>query len=371
MSALPSANEYVVLSPYLVPKSLRGRKVVNLGDGFILKAIERLIGKFPKDRIFSTWEPLPETARKLLPQAHAILIAGANQLNDCYTVLPGVTLEELRSIRCPIIPIGVGIHGLTEQNQQMTEKTRGILREIHARIPYSSWRCPLTVQYLSKELPEIRHQLLMTGCPVIYDAPLLNGTPFSRREQNVAVTVTERGDFWQREAATLQFVAERFRRARRYLVLHQNFTPPSPFEPLMHRFWPFTRHRERSPSELRRLARALGFEVVIPADADEAIRFYYQVDLHVGSRLHAHLLCLSRAKRSFLVPVDNRVVGIAEAFGFPLCDPNRLGDYLDFEFDKVRAQAQRHFQTMSLFIQQSLSCLQSLMLARMPGDRTV
>ena len=69
---------------------------------------------------------------------------------------------------------------------------------------------------------------------------------------------------------------------------------------------------------LRAYARARGFQPVAPADADACIAFYDDIDVHVGTRLHAHLLFLSRNKRSFLVPVDGRSGGMAEFLGFPL-----------------------------------------------------
>jgi hypothetical protein len=353
--------KYLVVSPYLVPDNLRDSKAVNLGDGFILRAIERLTGKFSKEQVFSSREPIPEAGLKLLQQSRAVLVAGANQLNDRYTVLPGLSVEELRTMPCPIIPIGVGIHGLPEQTSGMSDTTRAILREVHSRISYSSWRCPLTIQYLSRELPDLKHQFLMTGCPVIYDDPLLSGSPFSKREGVIAVTTTERGDFWQREVLMLQFVAKRFPHAKRYLVLHQNFTPPSLLEPLVHRILPAVRTTVQVPSELRRFARSLGYKVVIPSDADQAIQFYQDVDLHLGSRLHAHLLFLSRAKRSFLIGVDERAAGLAEAFGFPLCIPSNLSDYLDLDFEQVRVQARKHYQTLTMFLEHTLPLLKTPM----------
>ena len=108
-----------------------------------------------------------------------------------------------------------------------SEETRAILRLIHERTEFSSWRCPHTVAYLHAALPELTDRCLMTGCPVVYDQPLLEGQAFHDGEASVAVTVTERGDFWARESKTLAFVAKRFPRARRHLVLHENFSPPS------------------------------------------------------------------------------------------------------------------------------------------------
>lgn len=328
---------------------------MNIGDGFILRAVERLFGRVPEDRLFSTWEALPKSGLARLSRSRALISAGANQLNDRYCVLPGMTPEDVESLDCPIVLVGIGIHGVPDQNRGMSEDTKAILKIIHGRVPHSSWRCPHTIAYLERELPELKGRMLMTGCPVIYDRPLLEGAIFARGHQTVAVTTTERGDFVDREVATLRFVARQFPASRRYLVTHQNFAPPGPLEATRHRLWP--RPDDRPPAELRRQARKLGFEIFIPRTADEALRFYGAVDLHIGSRLHAHLHFLSQAKWSFVTYVDERITGIAEAFGFPVCDANHLADYLDFDFELLRIKAVAHFETMRRFVD-SMSSLQ-------------
>jgi hypothetical protein len=191
----------------------------------------------------------------------------------------------------------------------------------------------------------------MTGCPVVYDRPLLEGQPFSSSAAHVAVTTTERGDFWARETAVIDFVARQFPRARRSLVLHQNWSPPRRLELLRHRWLPQTRAQLDPWQRLRQHAVRKGFRVVCPADADACMSFYDGVDMHVGSRLHAHLLCLSRAKRSWLVPVDGRSSGIAEALGFPLCQPGALEEALGFDFERVRARAREGYVVMRRFVE--------------------
>ena len=57
---------------------------------------------------------------------------------------------------------------------------------------------------------------------------------------------------------------------------------------------------------------AMGYSPRQLANNPSAIAFYAGIDAHLGSRLHAHLLCLSRGIRSWLVPVDGRALGIAE-----------------------------------------------------------
>jgi len=352
-AATPSTerrNCLAVLTPYLVPRTLLGRKVVNLGDGFILRAIERLLGPFGAQRCFSPRVALTPDVESIVADAPAVILAGANQLNDRYTVWPGLTAEKIREAGLRLIPFGVGLHGEPGQTDHLSEVTRDVLTAMHERIEFSSWRCPRTLGYLKRELPHLAPQLLMTGCPVVYDEPLLGGTPFARDVRKIAVTVTERGDFWAREADIIDFVASHFPRATRYLVLHQNYSPPARLELLRHRWLPQPSSRLNPYQRLRQFAVKRGFRIICPADADACMSFYDAIDVHIGSRLHAHLLCLSRAKRSWLVPVDGRAAGIAEALGFPLCQPNQLLAALDFDFEIVRARAGEGFSVMQHFV---------------------
>jgi len=336
---------FACLSPYLMPASLMGRKVVNIGDGFILRAIERLIGSFAPSDVFTCREPPSPAARATLEASQAVILAGANQLHDRFTVWPGMNAEDLRTSRARFVPMGIGIHGVDGFNDGMTEHARAQIEAIHERIPYSSWRCPRTVAYLERWVPSLRGRFLMTGCPVIYGERLLEGCPFHDGHRVVAVTATERGKFWEREIATLEFVARRHSRARRLLVLHQDFLALKPTDgggP--------GGIEEKGPQALRRRARDLGYDVIVPASADAAMDLYEEVDMHYGSRLHAHLLLLSRARRSWLIPVDGRAVGVAQALGFPLCRPEALAAHETFDFEIVRARAREHFATMTTFV---------------------
>lgn len=345
-----AANHHAVLTPYPIPAALRGKKVVNVGDGFILRAIERRLGPFAPDRIFSPRVPLTAAEVAVLEQAGLVVLAGANQLHDRFTPWPGLDAERLRASRLRLVPFGIGLHGAPGFNDRMAAPTRELLLSMHERIALSSWRCSQTIAYLVRELPQLADQLVMTGCPVVYDRPLLDGAPFSTGEARIAVTVTERDDFAAREQAVIEFVAQRFRRARRFLVLHQDWSPPTRWELWRHRWLPVPSERLDPFQRLRQFAVQRGFEVVVPRDADAALAFYATVDAHVGSRLHAHLLCLSRCKRSWLVPVDGRSVGIAADLGFPLCQPHELEAAMACDFEAVRANARASHREMLRFL---------------------
>lgn len=343
-------SRLAVLTPYLMPDSLLGRKVVNLGDGFILRAIERLLGRFDAQRCFSPRVALTADSESALKAAPGVVLAGANQLNDRYTVWPGLTAQRIRESRMRLLPFGIGLHGEPGQTDALSNATKEVLTALHEQIEFSSWRCPHTVAYLRQQLPELAPQLLMTGCPVVYDRPLLDGAPFGREARRIAVSVTERGDFWNRETGLIDAVARCFPNAARVLVVHQNYSPPGRFELLRHRWWPQADSKLNAHQRLRKYAVRRGFSIACPADADACIALYEGVDMHIGSRLHAHLLCLSRAKRSWLVPVDGRALGMADFLRFPLCRPETLESDLDFDFETVREQAVKGFAVMQRFI---------------------
>ncbi|MGO7690270.1 hypothetical protein ACC696_37395, partial [Rhizobium ruizarguesonis] len=106
----------------------------------------------------------------------------------------------------------------------------------------------------------------------------------------IAVTITDRGDFWDREIPVLKEVSELFPDKRRVLVFHQNFDPPSVFEPLADRLvMRLGSQKAKTPRHLRQLARQLGYDILLADDVDRLLAFYAQVDLHVGIRLHAHI----------------------------------------------------------------------------------
>ena len=345
-----ASNCAAVLTPFPIPAALRGKKVENIGDGFILRAIERCLGAFAAERTLSPRVGLDAAQVAMLERAGLVILAGANQLHDRFSVWPGLTAAALRASRLRLVPFGIGLHGEAGHNERMSDATRELLVAIHERVPLSSWRCPDTIAYLQRELPQLADRLVLTGCPVVFDQPLLEGRPFTRGAARVAVTATERGEFEGRERAVLDFAATQFPRADRFLVVHQNWSPPTRWELLRHRWLP-RRPQALDPFQrLRQYAVQRGYRIVVPRSVDDAIALYAGVDLHIGSRLHAHLLCLSRAIRSWLVPVDGRSVGIARDLGFPLCAPPALAAAMTMDFELVRERARARHAEMVRFL---------------------
>ena len=337
--------DYVILSPYIIPTGLP--KARNVGDGLISMRIEELLRPHTcVARLTSRAVPTAEEIDRM-NEADFVVLGGANQLHDEWQVVPG-GLPVIERISVPIVPFGVGVDGRPEKTRSLSPSTRAALRAVHERIPASSWRCPETTAYLTRELPDLADRFVMTGCPVACGAPLLAGDPFPVRDDTVVVTVTDRESFWARESATLRVVAERFPDSARILALHQDFSTAAPAagSPLR-RLVP-----RRTAGHLHRLAGRLGFEVRHLDSVEAAIATYQGCDLHIGSRVHAHLFSLSLARRSVVTKVDERVVGLSRAYGFPIAEvpeiPARTGDIAGFERHRDRVR-QLH-GTMTEFI---------------------
>lgn len=344
-------NALSVLSPYTYPPFTYRALRRNIGDGFIFRAVERFVGEFSANVIFSPRGIPTDNAKSAMNKSPGVILAGANQLNDNFAPWPGLKAEEIRRGAYRFIPMGIGLGGRGGGGVDLTQDALDILEIIHDRIEYSSWRCPRTVAILEKALPHRRHQFLMTCCPVVLDKPLLEGSSFQDNADRIAVTITDRGDFWEREVPMLIRIAERFKTSKRYLVLQQDYAPIIATRLHLDRLG-LPRSLAGDRLAIRQLARNLGYEIVRPESNDAGIRFYReQADLHFGSRLHAHLLMLSLNRKSFLVAVDERMNGFSEYLKFPLCDPQAIDAHLDFDFEIVRAQARAAYQTMSKFVQ--------------------
>jgi hypothetical protein len=341
-------NNFAILTPYFMAADSK-KKRRNIGDGFILRSIERHIGKFQPSAIFSTRSSPSSEDLGMLSRCGTVILGGANQLNHDFQIWPGLSANRMTELSLRFVPFGVGLNGGLHRELTLSQDALDVLKAMHEKIEYSSWRCPLTVRLIEAKLPKLKGRALMTGCPVSYDKPLLGDKPFGSSFATVAVTVTDRGDFWDRESETIRYAAKRFPSARKLLVLHQPFEEPGFLErqcstiPGMNLF---LGHRAR----LRALALKLGYEIITPKSADEALNLYQEVGIHFGSRLHAHLHLLSQAKPSFLTYVDERMTGFSEALRFPICSPQSFDDHANFDFEAVRESARASFIVMEKFI---------------------
>jgi hypothetical protein len=352
---------YSVLTPFIIPDSISHIKRVNIGDGFVLSNTIRLLEPFIPKYIFSTRSPLSSKDIEKINQTKALIIAGTNQLSDDFEVAHAFTSLDIEKINVPIIPFGIGVTGVTSQNQSMSEESKKILRKIHEKINFSSWRCPLTVEYLKENLHDLSKKFVLTGCPVIFDNPLLNKQEFGNETKKIIVTFTDRGRFLDREKATISFVARKYPLSEKILSLHQFYSGnllKSSGDIIsiksLFRTKKLSREYIKSLVALFRLiefSEKLGFTIFCSDSVLDYYQLYQSSDLHFGSRLHAHLYFLSQNKKSYLAYVDERCTGFSQMLRFPIIhDPSQFQYQSDFNFESYRNQAKLVYSDMINFV---------------------
>lgn len=341
---------YSVITPYRMSNDPGDLKPANAGDGFILKAVMKLLQPYQCEHIFSSRVTLSLENINSINSTRMLILAGANQLHDNFSVIPGFSCKDLEQIRVPIVPMGIGINGEEGKNDGMSDETRSIMAFIHQRSKWSSWRCPLTMTYLIKNLPEMSDHFLLTGCPVMFLGQPGEHLPLAAHQpQTVVVTTTTRGRFWQRETQTIDFVHKTFPGARKILSQHQAPRRVKIRKRIKGLLKCKLEHLH-TPEALSGYAKRRGFEIFHSNDAGDFLDLYRNTDLHIGSRLHAHLFCLSLRKSSFVTYVDERMTGFSQMLQFPICDPGRLDDYMNFDFNACWQNIEAVKPTMDRFV---------------------
>ena len=324
---------YSILTPYIIPKGIY--KIPNIGDALILEAVKNLLHPSIPEYIFSTRIPLNDSDNEKINSTKALIIAGSNQLSDNFNIANQTSFEIIKKIKVPIIPFGLGITGISNLNRSLSKNTQNILRFIHKDLKYSSWRCPLTIDYLIKFLPDLKDKFLMTSCPVLFGFRNLKDEDSNSQEKIVLITITERGDWFEREKNTIDFILDNFKNNILILSIHQNYLSKNNvgFD-LLSLFHRENNERKRIRS-FHEFAKDNGIKVFYPNNVNELISVYLKCDTHFGSRLHAHLFFLGLSKKSLLTYVDDRVIGFSESIGFPIINSKNFQGYMKMDFESI------------------------------------
>lgn len=242
-------------------------------------------------------------------QARAVILCGGPALKD--DIFPNVYPEFLAELKVPVVPLGLGWSGRPVGKPEtfaFNDISKQILTQIHSKIPVSSCRDHLTHGILNR----YSFNNLMTGCPAWYDLEVVDaGFTFNpdikRLVFSTPATVT------QESMQVMRLVAKRFPKADKICSFHRGILPDR-----------YTHWRQSLRySAMAAYAVAIGYKVVDTSYALEKIDFYKDCDLHIGYRVHAHILFLSRRKPSFLINEDGRGQGQAKSLGLP---PLNAGD---------------------------------------------
>jgi hypothetical protein len=307
---------------YVVLTSAKG----NAGDHLIKHRVSQLLATFRPDRSvvhYDAWKPLNADQLAIVNSSRALILAGGPALQ--YRMYPGVypLVSDLDQIKIPVILMGVGWKSLegtwaATHDYPLTPETLRLLSKIDASGSLSSVRDYHTLNVL---FTRGFKNVMVTGCPALYaldEMPVPLADPADIRKVSISLGV--------------QFVADKAAEAamKEVLLRLADFFPEqglqavfhhSPSMPLPTNAGPDSRRFVEKHKEMAVWLLKAGIcWVDLAADLNNLLVHYRDCDLHVGYRVHAHILMSSWFKPSVLVAEDGRGTGLRGVIGGLILD---------------------------------------------------
>jgi hypothetical protein len=305
--------------------------IKNTGDYLIAYRAKKLLQKYVDPEIveINRFQPLQPSLPLINKSKALILCGGPAYTSDIFDGIYNLS-SLIDEIRVPIIPFGLGWCGKPYPNYPnftFSIRSLEILKKIHLNIPYSSCRDVITRQILENH--GIKN-VNMTGCPVWYDNAYIE-KEFQPPEniKSIVVTTPARQDLLFQTISLLDLIKLKYKNAELFLTFHRGILPGLTTPP-----------RKGLAYTLEAFAGKIkGYTIKDVSGSLNNISFYNNCDLHIGYRVHAHLLFLSNRKPSFLINEDGRGYAFSQSLrfqNFNSYDKNMLdslGASMDYEID--------------------------------------
>lgn len=298
-------NQYVILT---------GSKN-NAGDFLIThRAIDLLKNLKPNRKIidFNSWEQFDEKKLKIINESKALILLGGPSLQKNMRPAIYKMTKSLNDIKVPILTFGIGWKSLTGSwsdtfSYPLNDQSIELLKRINNSGFMSSVRDFQTLNVLRFKGFE---NFLMTGCPAYYDINFIDKKNFNPSISKVAFSL---GVSFIKSNSMLKLMKENILSCKKEfgdlefsVVFHHsldtqkfiNSGASGAYHNIMHRKFAIW-------LELNNIKY---FD--ISGSADNLIKFYNQIDLHIGYRVHAHIFMTSINKPSILISEDGRANGV-------------------------------------------------------------
>lgn len=313
-------NRYVILT---------GSKN-NAGDYLIKFRAKQLFSDLRPDRKIidiNGWEQLNTENLAIINQSKALILMGGPALVESMVPKVYALIENLEDIKVPIIMMGTGWKsqkGNWEDTYSypLNLKTSSLLKKIDNSGYQSSVRDYHT-------LNAIRFNgfsnFLMTGCPAYYDKDFIN-TELQLKEVNkvafsLGVAFVDSPSMERLMKENILSCRDKFKGKEFEVVFHHSLDR----EKFNSYYKSATKHVLKH-NEFADWLDEQGIDYTdISGSAENLIKFYSDVDFHIGYRVHAHIFMNSISKPSILISEDGRAKGVKSAINGIVLD-----GYIDF-----------------------------------------
>jgi hypothetical protein len=282
--------------------------IKNTGDYLIANRATQLLKKFVDQDVIelNRFDPIKTHLLTINRSKALFLCGGPAYREDIFDGIYNLS-SILNEIKVPIIPFGVGWCGKPFPDYdkfRFSDLSLRILKKIHQDIPVSSCRDIMTEEILINS--DIQN-VIMTGCPVWYDLEFIEDPGMNINEiKSIVVTTPANQRFFIQTIQLISLVRSKFKDAQLYLSFHRGILPGIKTPP-----------RKGLANSIEAFTGILKRYKIKDVSGDlRKIDFYQNCDLHIGYRVHAHLLFLSKGKPSILINEDGRGYGFSRSLGF-------------------------------------------------------
>lgn len=293
----------------------------NAGDFLIKYRAKHLLASLRPDREivdYDAWKPLDEEQLGVINSSRALILTGGPALQprmypDIYPLV-----DDLDRINVPILTMAIGWKGRNgtweeSYNYQLSSRTIQLLERIESSGHLSSVRDYHTLSVLRAHGLK---NFLVTGCAALYSMDHI-GKPLSFQESPSRVTFSLGVSFFKNKSVS---------EVNKQLILALRDTfPSSEFTVAFHHSTdPEVYRNTHNPNHSLLEAqlslidwlkdRDIGW-IDISGSAEAMLEHYMACDLHIGYRVHAHILMASIGRPTVLIAEDGRGMALREVLG--------------------------------------------------------
>jgi len=265
----------------------------NVGDFFIEDSVKRIIKYDPQSSVdIDPRKPLTENDINNINKCDAAIIVGTNlwYRNILKKNRWMITIDDLKKIKVPFIPFGVGATLHRGENAAFDEESVALLQRIHDQCEEASVRDPKTFEMVKKTgIDNVR----MTGCPTLYHS-LKPSWKLKIIESN-DVVVTARKD---QDNNFNGLLSELRKRNKRPILAAQ-------------------KKKDLFCSRRRFPYLQQGPEVLYEFNVDPYLKLTERTFGAIGWRLHGNILHLAYGKPTVFFANCSRIQSFCEAFSLP------------------------------------------------------
>lgn len=297
----------------------------NAGDYLIKRRAMDLLTVWRPDREFvdmNGWEPLSDEALEIVNGSEALVLTGGPAVNTKMRPVVYALRENLDDIKVPITTFGVGWrapdgHWSSTQRFSFNQPSLQLLERIRESNLPASVRDYHTQNVLFHQGIE---RAVMTGCPALY-APAHLGQELQPATALSKVTVSLGVHFARSQTLEAQakelVTATRgtFPQAEVTVAFHHSLSES------FAQAYGLNNPLYKAQLGFRDWLSAEGIpHVDLSGSAENLLGHYGAADLHVGYRVHAHILMTSIRKPSLLLAEDGRGFALKDVLGGHILD---------------------------------------------------